>query len=128
MSNGSVDLDWVTVRAGCSTECVFQQLREQVSSDVEIRKTVGATYRFSFDKRDTNCFSVMATNPATQHSEEVTFTLRGSHIVVIARDKEIKASSTINNEGECMLKIDGSEYTLWQVRKMALEKLFFEVV
>ena len=35
------------------------------------------------------------------------------------------ATATISNERICKLKVDDQEYEFWQVRKMALENLFF---
>ncbi len=118
------NVDWVTVRAGCSAVRVFEQLREQVRQDVEKRKEVGELPFLSFDKGAAECFSV--TGGTVQRRDSVTFVLSGGHIVVTAPDQHIEASLTINNEGQCRLKIKGAELALWQVRKMALEKLFFE--
>lgn len=36
-----------------------------------------------------------------------------------------EATITLNDEGECRLKINGLERETWQVRRTALERLFF---
>jgi hypothetical protein len=38
-----------------------------------------------------------------------------------------KATVGLNDEGECVLDVDGEQRYPWQVRKMALEDLFFGV-
>lgn len=38
---------------------------------------------------------------------------------------KLRATITLNNEGRCMLKVDGEELEPWNVRRMALEDLFF---
>ena len=40
-------------------------------------------------------------------------------------EKIFDASITLNNEGRCKLKVNEIELELWQVRRLALEKLFF---
>jgi hypothetical protein len=35
-----------------------------------------------------------------------------------------EATVTLNDEGRCVAKVDDQERELWQLRKMALEKLF----
>jgi hypothetical protein len=57
----------------------------------------------------------------------VTFSIGANSIIV--RDENdtlmFKAFPTVCNDGECRLKVDGQERELWQVRKQALEGLFF---
>jgi hypothetical protein len=56
----------------------------------------------------------------------VNFSLEGDEIVVCAGNEIIlRATITLNNEGRCMLKVDDEELEQWQVRRMALEDLFF---
>jgi hypothetical protein len=40
-------------------------------------------------------------------------------------DRTITAGITLNNEGLCKLKVGETELDHWQVRRMALERLFF---
>ena len=40
--------------------------------------------------------------------------------------KILEATLTLNDSGECRVKIGGQEYELWQMRKKALENLFFK--
>jgi hypothetical protein len=55
------------------------------------------------------------------------FKLTATAIEVFDRNDKLrfKATPTLNDEGECRLKIDGQERELWHLRKMALEPLFF---
>jgi hypothetical protein len=40
----------------------------------------------------------------------------------------LRRPQTINDEGKCRLKVGGIEREFWQVRRMALEALFFETI
>jgi len=58
----------------------------------------------------------------------VNFNLTEHSIVISDQDGNtiFEAVATLNDEGECRLKVTGQEKELWQVRKMALEELFFK--
>jgi hypothetical protein len=55
---------------------------------------------------------------------------RGLKTIEVSGDgiKAFEATPTVNDEGKCRLKVNGIEREFWQVRRMALEKLFFETV
>jgi hypothetical protein len=59
----------------------------------------------------------------------VYFKLENNNISV--RDEEhvllFEATVGLNDVGECKPKINGQEREVWQMRRMSLEKLFFEV-
>src|SRR5208282_17987 len=81
-------------------------------------------HRFSISSDDGR-FSVTREGSRTP-PVSIDFSLDGEEIVV-CRGAEIKLTATItlNNQGECMLQVDGEELEQWQVRRMALEDLFF---
>ena len=56
----------------------------------------------------------------------VEFVLSDKRIEIL-EDGKVKTSASIalNNEGRCMLVAAGSELESWQLRKMALDNLFF---
>ncbi len=57
----------------------------------------------------------------------VEFNCEANRIVVRNQDREFSVTLTLNNEGRCKLRVDGAEeLEQWQVRRIALEKLFFE--
>jgi len=59
----------------------------------------------------------------------VTFTLAEAHIEIQdANSKTFHATVGLNDEGACMLYVDGQERLSWHVRKMALDHLLFGIV
>ena len=59
--------------------------------------------------------------------DSVTFQHANKKISVFDKhDKTMfEATPSLNDEGECVLKVNDKERHLWQVRKMALENLLF---
>ncbi|MGO8816323.1 MAG: hypothetical protein ACLQVG_16925 [Terriglobia bacterium] len=118
------DFNWVEARAHCFPAAVFEKLRLQVIADVEIRNKYLADPRDQFAVVENgNAFSVIVrTNPIPT----VTFRLSGEKIVVDRKGHLLcEASLTLNDDGECRVIIEGQERDFWQMRKSALEGLFF---
>jgi len=119
------ELDWVKERAACTLAKVFRELHRGVAEDVKTANSI-----FSYG----NSFQVVV-------ADEKAFTVRRGEIIkpvvtFMLEDKRILISSDISNEeldftvglsdeGRCQLRQNGQEYEQWQVRKMALEGLFF---
>ena len=99
----------------------------EVNSDIKERnflRPVGTPYKFEIAEHGES-FAVFIEGGDTQ--EVVTFFLIDKEIVVKYRDGVLfEASLTLNDEGECRFKINGEELESWQLRKRALESLFFE--
>jgi hypothetical protein len=117
-------LDWIAARAKCSIEQVFESLRGQVKKDVEARNLLPDHSRFNVHfSGDT--FTVMRGDGGGLKS--VVFALPGKYIEIQNGDRQVlfTASLTLNDAGECKLKVDERELELWQVRRRALEELFF---
>jgi hypothetical protein len=127
--NGELhNLDWVSKRASCSIEKAFEELKGQVQTDVETRNSLrpqAAHYGFAF-KSAGNSFSVSTESNAP--SKSIVFVLSKHSISVKDGDGNLILESTVtlNDEGECKPKINGQEREYWQLRRMALEKLFYE--
>ena len=136
--NDKNDLDWVKALGACSSAQVFEQLRQQVSKDVDIRQSYcspNSEHRFVFVSRTVGWFSALVETSffgANNAVAAVHFKLKNTSIQVDGTDfnqaPNFEATLTLNDEGECRAKINGQERTLWQLRKMALETLFFHVV
>jgi hypothetical protein len=124
------NFDWVSARFKCSVGSIFEQLKLLITQDVELRN------KLRIKKNEEPWFKVVGTDRSfsviAEHAElaihqTVTFSLNGQDIVVASVDGVIfRATVTLNNNGDCKPQIDGQEYDLWQLRKMALEKLFFK--
>lgn len=118
--------DWVSARFNCSTAKVFEKLRAGVRADVEAiqAKTAGAHYGFDFSSNGDSFVVLLQGN---QLHDSVVFRLKENSIFVMdTNDKELFAARpTLNDKGECVVKIGDRECEIWQVRKRALEGLFF---
>ena len=122
-------LDWVTARAHCSISALFEQLVLEVEEDVNQRnkqRTEMSRYKFTTNQSG-NVFNVYSDSGGTER-HFVYFKLETNKITVKDDNALLfEATVTLNDGGECKPKINGQERELWQMRRMALEKLFFEV-
>ena len=124
------DFNWVAARRECSPGQVFEKLKSQVEGDVaeceaNLTQIQKARYKFSIIP-GSNAFHVSVDGEGSIHSA-VKFGLTDTGIAVFNDQGKIMfgADVTISDKGECKLEVDGEEKELWQIRKMALEKLLF---
>jgi hypothetical protein len=122
--------DWVSERAKCTPFKVFERLRLQVREDMDKRNLLPAETgvllrKFSFQE-DGNWFAVVYCPYGT--NQGIRFSINENGVVV----KDIESRNvlhegilTISDDGGCRLKVGGTEYNLWQFRKLALHELFF---
>lgn len=129
------DFEWVHARAACSPAKVFEQLKIQIAHDVELRNEMGKQLGQKFDMHaESSGIAFAVFLDSTFHRETphrvVRFYLEGHTIIAQYGDETniLSAAVTLNDEGECRLRIGDKSYALWQVRHMALEKLFFGIV
>ena len=133
MATGSNDdsFDWVTAQAGCSAEFMFQKLMDGAKTDVDRRNaaTFGRKdgWRFEFHV-DEDGFEVTRHTATTKDAAFVTFQREGPRITISGDgvDVQLTAIVAINAQGDCRYFIGEGEYLGWEVRKQALEQLFFE--
>ena len=126
------DFDWVTAQAGCSAELMFQKLQDGTRADVEKRN--GATFgrkdgwRFEFHPDEGDGFEVVRVAGSSKSSAIVTFRREGTRIEISGDgvDVQITAIVGINPHGDCRYYVGEVEYLGWEVRKQALDMLFFE--
>jgi hypothetical protein len=124
------DFDWISARAACSPIVIFEKLKLLIQTDAETRnklrnKNTGEPY-FKFIEASTNRFSVVAESIGLGIHKSVSFSLVNGEISAASADGILfKATVTLCNDGICRAQISGQEYDLWQLRKMALEELFF---
>jgi hypothetical protein len=130
---------WVQARAKCSLLCVSKELRAGVIADVEARKaeqkpsesfewsvTNVIEGRFAVVREDTGEMATVSGFQRGGGSASIDFVLSNDYIEVMGESaSKFKASVTLNNEGLCKLKVGDLELDQWQVRRMALEELFF---
>jgi hypothetical protein len=121
-------VDWVTKRSQCSPVQVFETLRAQIEKDVEIRNGLRPTpcgYKFLFIGSQVT-FTVIRDGNQTPRSVKFDLTIED---VISARDEQTQhkteATLTLNDEGECRLKVGIEQLECWQFRRRMLEDLFF---
>ena len=119
--------DWVTERSACSLPKVFKDLGTQLEADVKTRNGLrpnNAPYAFSI-KADVSDITVLLQAGDVQKS--VIFTLT-PHSILVRDDKGnqlFEVTLTFTDEGNCRLNVNDQPREPWQVRRMALEELFF---
>jgi hypothetical protein len=124
------NVDWVTTRFRCSIGQAFERLRAEVGEDVKQREELRpkderhSHYAFSFADSHAKHFSAIV--EGHQIHEHVKFELHDHWISARLKDgKDLKVTPTINDDAECVLRVDTKEYNFWQFRKLVLEELFF---
>jgi hypothetical protein len=123
-----MDFDWVTARAQCSLSAAFERLKLEIESDVKIRnerRGEDRHYSFSVVASGDSISVFVAGNNIRRRA--VRFSLTVDAISVASEDAVVsfQATLTLNNERNCRFRIKGQEYESWQLRRMALEELFF---
>jgi hypothetical protein len=126
-ANDPSKFDWVTERSSCSLPKVFNTLRLQVEEDVNSRNALrpnNSPYEFSVAE-DVGEFTVLL--KTTEASRSVVFNL-AEHAIIVRdeqRNPMFEVAASLNDQGECRLKVNGEEREFWQVRRLALEDLMF---
>jgi len=120
------ELDWVKKRAACSLKQVFCELHRGVVEDVKDANE-SLQPKMPFDVVVSKLGEDFTVQRAESLRPTTSFVLLGQHIVISssASKEQWKFTVGLNNDGRCQLRWDGQEYEQWQVRKMALESLFF---
>jgi hypothetical protein len=132
------NVEWVKERAACTLAQMFERLRGEIENDIATRNAtlVKEPYSFKFiSTASINRFSVLMDHPNDPYvNQAVIFVCDGKEITISHNpDVEIrtqigrsfKATVTFDDCGECKFKVNGAVKESWQLRKMALEDLFF---
>jgi hypothetical protein len=124
------ELDWVKARATCSVLRAFNELRLGVEEDV---KAANATPRpselppLSFGVRSNTVGDYFIVFQQENAGARVEFNCQVDRMTIKNQNEEFSVTLTLNKEGRCKLRVDdGEELEQWQVRRIALEKLFFD--
>jgi hypothetical protein len=131
MSQDQDDFDWVSAQAKCSAESLFERLRARVREDVLRRNGIfdrGNAWKFEFDE-DGDAFEVSRVAAAGSTVDAaVRFERVGRRIHVHSEeiDVELTAIVALDVSGQCRFVVGEAMYSDWEIRRMALEMLFFE--
>jgi hypothetical protein len=129
----SDEFDWVSAQAECTAASMFERLRTHVREDVQRRNILlGRTdgWRFEFETED-DAFEVARVSGSLvdpKTSAVVTFEKTGRRIQIHSEDIEVDiiAVVTLDAGGACRLVVGEAFYSEWEIRRMALELLFFD--
>jgi hypothetical protein len=126
------DFDWVGPQSACNAKSMFTRLQSGVKHDVERRNGISDRddgWRFEFHE-DADEFEVSRVVEGGQGKESafVTFDRQGRRIHVHGDgvDVEFTAIVSLDVTGKCRFIVGEAEYSQWEIRRMALEQLFFE--
>jgi hypothetical protein len=123
------DFDWVKARWECSASQVFTELRLGVEDDIEeINKLRGGSPEKDVhiaQNRNGNTFKVWR---GELPEPSIKFRMADDRIEVLDGNgtKTVEYRVSLNDEGRCALLENSGEIEQWQVRRAALEGLFFK--
>jgi hypothetical protein len=127
------DVDWVAAQAQCNVRSMFERLRTRVRDDVQKRNGLlgrkdGCRFEFESEDDAFEVVRVVGTGPQPTVTGVVTFERAGGRILIHSEevDLDITAVVTLDVNGGCRLVVGEAMYSDWEVRRMALEQLFFE--
>lgn len=120
----AMEFNWVKARAECSLKQVFFNLGEMVESDVKTANELGVgPVQVLRQHRKT---IVSRGEPAAEGVRAVVFELEAAAITARSNgDLILSGRPRLDEQGNCLLEVNGQLYRLWQVCQMALEDLFF---
>jgi hypothetical protein len=126
--------DWVSAQAACMPAAMFERLRVGVKQDVETRNgLVGLDdeARFEFSE-DSEAFDVTRLEGSRFGKPAIAALVRferaGRRINVHGEDVDVDFTAilTLDPAGQCRFVVGEALYTEWEIRRMALELLFFD--
>ena len=127
------DFDWVTAHATCNASSMLDRIRAGVTEDVRRRNVqIGEDGYPQFDVADgddESAFDVSRLEDPDRVSAFVTFRREGRRILVAGDgvDVDLTIVVTVDSSGSCRCVIGEAMYSEWEVRRMALEQLFFDL-
>ena len=129
----SADFDWVSAQSTCTAASVFQSLLAGVQRDVERRNALAGDSHWRFGViEDEHGFEVTRAEAKAFERGDVQALVRfhlESPLINVTGDGvdvDLTILTGLNPSGGCRLYVGEAEYAEWEVRKMALELLFFE--
>ena len=127
------DFDWVAAHASCNASSMFERMRSGVGEDVRRRNAqVGEDEYPRFeaaDGEDEHEFDVSRADDRDRVTAFVTFKREGRRILISGDgvDVDLTIVVTLDTSGSCRCVIGEALYAEWEVRRMALEQLFFDM-
>jgi hypothetical protein len=128
------DFDWVGAQAKCSAAAMFERLRTGVREDVQRRNGIfdrqdGWRFEFHDDGDQFEALRTLASGgPGSKIAAVVRFERAGRRIHVAGEDIDVDFTAvvTLDVTGICRFVVGEAMYSEWEIRRLALEQLFFE--
>jgi hypothetical protein len=121
------DFDWVTARFQRSILRMFARFKEGLVRDVEQRNKLSEkeqdTRRFRIEEHDESV--LVLCDGVNVQPRQVSFQMSQATIVVTGSSSSINAVLTLDVKGNCVFVVDDRIIVDWELRKRALEQLFF---
>jgi hypothetical protein len=131
--HASDDFDWVTAQGKCSAAAMFERLRTRVREDVQRRNGIfdrndGAKFEFHEEGDEFEATRAVAGGMGSKVTAAVRFERVGRRIHVEGEELDVAFSAvvTLDVTGQCRFVVGEAVYSEWEIRRMALEQLFFE--
>jgi hypothetical protein len=133
--NTSDQFEWVSAKAKCTAAVMFERLRAGVRQDVERRNALlglddGCRYEFSEEAEEAFDVARVEGSRVTHATVAalVRFERAGPRLHVRSDDVDVDFTAilTLDPAGHCRFVVGEALYTDWEVRRMALELLFFD--
>ena len=133
--HASDDVDWVAAQAHCTAATAFERLRAGAKEDVRRRNAVlgrddGWTFEFAEDDAGFDVSRIQGRLTGSNVLALVRFERAGLRINVRGEDVDVDFTAvlTLDAAGQCRFVVGEAMYSDWEIRRMALEQLFFEEV
>jgi hypothetical protein len=132
--NPSDQFEWVSAKAACTAASMFERLRIGVKQDVERRNALidlDEGFRFEFSEDDEGFDVARVEGSRFTHPKVaglVRFERAGRRIHIHSDDVDVDVTAilTLDPAGQCRFVIGELLYADWEVRRLALELLFFD--
>jgi hypothetical protein len=131
--NAPDNFDWVAAQSRCSAASMFDDLETGVKEDVQRRNALpdrddGWTFEFDDDDEGYEVSRLASRYNPPRVEGSVRFELAGRRIEVRGEglDVDITAVVVLDSAGVCRFVVGEVMYAAWEIRRMALEQLFFE--
>jgi len=127
------DFNWVLAQSKCTSALMFEALRTHVNEDVQRRNGIsdrsdGWTFEFEEDGDDFEALRVRSGSGDGTVLALVRFERNGRRIDVHGEDIDVQFTAilTVDAAGLCRFVVGEVMYSEWEIRRMALEALFFD--
>ncbi len=131
--HASDNFDWVAAQSRCSAASMFDELESGVKEDVQRRNGLpdrddGWEFEFHEDDEGYEVSRLAAGFTPSRIDGVVRFELAGRRIHVRGDglDLDLTAIVVLDSAGVCRFVVGEAMYAPWEIRRMALEQLFFE--